>query len=161
MWDWEKSAKSPDFWARGNGWVLMSLADTMEFLDRKHPSWKALQQIAEKLTRGIQATQDRDGLWRTVMDDADSYQETSASSMFAYGLLKLARLNVLSKSRTAMARKAWSAVNELYVVDGEVTGVSAGTSPMGGGHYRERPRGTQTWGTGAYLMAGSEIDRLR
>jgi hypothetical protein len=34
------------------------------------------------------------------------------------------------------------------------------TSPLGGGHYRERARGTQTWGTGAYLMAGSEIDRL-
>jgi unsaturated rhamnogalacturonyl hydrolase len=161
MWDWERQTKSPDFWGRGNGWVLMSIADTMEFLDPKHPSWKALKRIAESLTRGIQATQDRDGLWHTVLDDPESYQETSAASMFAYGLLKLVRLKVLPKSHRAMATKAWAAVNEMYVKDGEVTGVSAGTGPMGGGHYRERPRGVQTWGTGAYLMAGSEIDRLR
>ena len=161
MWDWETKTRSPDFWGRGNGWVLMSLADTMEFLDRKHPSWKALKTIAEKLARGVKAAQDRDGLWRTVLNDPSSYQETSASSMYAYGLLKLVRLRVLPKSYAAVASKAWRAVNELYVKDGEVTGVSAGTGPMGGGHYRERPRGVYTWGTGAYLMAGSEIDRLR
>lgn len=161
MWDWEKQTRSPDFWGRGNGWVLMSIADTMEFLDRKHVSWKPLQQIAGNLATGIKATQDRDGLWHTVMDDPESYQESSASSMLAYGLLKLVRLKVLPKAHAGMAKKAWSAVNELYVKDAEVTGVSAGTSPMGGGHYRERPRGSQTWGTGAYLMAGSEIDWAR
>lgn len=161
MWDWKEKTKSPDFWGRGNGWVLMSIADTMEFMDRKHPSYKPLRQVAEKMLRGLRPLQDRDGLWHTVLDDASSYQETSASMMFAYGILKLARLGVLPKSNLAMARKAWSAVNELYVKDGEVTGVSAGTGPRGAGHYRERPRGVYTWGTGAYLMAGSEIDRLK
>jgi rhamnogalacturonyl hydrolase YesR len=160
MWDWEKNTKSPDFWARGNGWVLMSIADTMEFLDRQHPSWKALKQIAEKLMRGVTATPDRDGLWRTVLDDLDAYQESSASAMFVYGSLKLVRLGALPKSNIKVAKKAWVAINKSYVIDGAVTGVSSGTSPLGGGHYRERARGTQTWGTGAYLMAGSEIDRL-
>lgn len=161
MWDWNEETKSPGFWARGNGWVLMSLADTMEHLDRRRPSWKALKKVAEKLARGVKATQDRDGLWSTVMDDRTSYQETSATAMFTYGMLKLVRLKVLPKSYTAPAVKGWSGVNTLYVKDGLVTGVSAGTSPAGGQHYRERPRGSQTWGTGAYLMAGSEIDRLR
>ncbi len=44
--------------------------------------------------------------------------------------------------------------------NGLITGVSAGTGPQGGDHYRARPLGSETWGTGAYLMAGSEIDRL-
>jgi unsaturated rhamnogalacturonyl hydrolase len=138
----------------------MSIADTMEVLDRKRSSWNALKQIAGNLMRGLKAAQDRDGLWRTVLDDPNSYQETSASAMFVYGSLKLIRLGVLPKSNIHLAKKAWSAINQSYVIDGVVTGVSSGTSPLGGGHYRERARGAQTWGAGAYLMAGSEIDRL-
>ena len=42
---------------------------------------------------------------------------------------------------------------------GLVTGVSAGTEPKDRGYYRAVPLGTETWGTGAYLLAGSEVDR--
>jgi unsaturated rhamnogalacturonyl hydrolase len=95
-----------------------------------------------------------------VLDDRSSYAESSATSMVAYGLLKLVRLGVLPKSYRALAQRAWSAVTERYIQDGIVVGVSAGTSPSGGDHYRSRPQGTQSWGTGACLMAGSEIHRL-
>jgi hypothetical protein len=56
-----------------------------------------------------------------------------------------------------MVRRAWTALNQNYVKDGVVLGVSAGTDPGGRESYTQRPVGTQTWGTGAYLMAGSEI----
>jgi hypothetical protein len=51
-------------------------------------------------------------------------------------------------------------VNQRYVKDGLVTGISAGTVPKGREYYRALPLGTETWGTGAYLMAGSEVDRM-
>ncbi|MBI1788024.1 MAG: glycoside hydrolase family 88 protein [Acidobacteria bacterium] len=156
MWDWRTNTRTTGPWARGNGWVLMSLADTIERMDRKHPSYAALQSIAAALASGLRAAQDREGMWRTVLDDPASYPESSATAMFCYGLLKLVRLKVLPDSDSGMARRAWSALNETYVKDGVVTGVSAGTDPQGPGYYRQRPVGTQTWGTGAYLMAGSE-----
>jgi unsaturated rhamnogalacturonyl hydrolase len=161
MWDWQTGTHTPDPWGRGNGWVLMSLADTFEVMGRRHRSYAPLKTVAEKLAEGLKATQNQDGLWHTVLDDSSSYAEASASSMFCYGLLKLVRLNVLPASYVPLARRAWSAVNEHYVKDGVVTGVSAGTSPKGGDYYRSLPQGAQTWGTGAYLMAGSEVDRLR
>lgn len=55
------------------------------------------------------------------------------------------------------ALRAWEAVSERYVKDGLVTGVSAG--PGNRAYYNARPLGTETWGTGAYLMAGSEVHR--
>jgi len=67
------------------------------------------------------------------------------------------RLGVLAKSDAAMALKAWRAVNEKYVQDGVVTGVSAGTVPKDREYYRRVGVGSQTWGTGAYLLAGSEV----
>jgi hypothetical protein len=41
-----------------------------------------------------------------------------------------------------------------------VVGTSAGTGPGNRDSYAKRPVGTYTWGTGAYLMAGTEVDRL-
>jgi unsaturated rhamnogalacturonyl hydrolase len=96
-------------------------------------------------------------MWHTVMDDTASYPESSATMMFAYGLLKLHRLGVLPASVKPMALKAWQVVNRRYVKDGVVTGVSFGTVPNG--KYKVLPVGTKSWGTGAYLMAGSEVDR--
>lgn len=160
MWDWETGQRTTDPWARGNGWAIMSLADTLEVMDRRHRHWRPLGEIAGKMAEGLAATQNPDGLWHTIMDDAKSYPEASATAMVVYGTLKLIRLGALAERHAAMARKAWAAVNERYVRDGVVTGVSAGTDPEGTEHYRTRPLGTFTWGTGAYLMAGSEIDRL-
>jgi unsaturated rhamnogalacturonyl hydrolase len=161
MWDWETNDRTAGAWGRGNGWVMMSLADTLEAMEGGHRDRKAVAGLAVRLTEALARVQDRDGLWHTVLEDPASYPESSATSMITYGILKLRRLGVLPKRHRQAALKAWNAVNERYVRDGVVTGVSAGTVPRGPDYYRKLPAGTQTWGTGSYLMAGSEVDRLR
>ena len=155
MWDWQTGERTPDLWGRGNGWVLMSLADTIERSGRKQ-----LREIAVRMARGLEATQDREGMWHTVLDDPGSYAEVSASMMISYGLLKLVRLHVLPERYRGRARQAWQTVSEKYVKDGVVLGVSAGTGPGNRRYYQSLPQGSQTWGTGAYLLAAGEIDRL-
>ena len=159
MWDWQPLTHSEGFWGRGDGWVLMSLADTMEVMNRRDPLYQELTSIARKLATGLESTQDGDGLWHTVLDDPKSYPECSATAMFAYGMLKLVRLRVLPPAYHARAMKAWGAINDRYVKDGLVVGVSAGTDPRGADAYRTKPVGTETWGTGAYLLAASEVAR--
>jgi unsaturated rhamnogalacturonyl hydrolase len=159
MWDWQTGTHSEGFWGRGDGWVLMSLADTMEVMNQRDPKYRELASIARKLAKGLEATQDADGLWHTVLDDPKSYPECSATAMFAYGMLKLVRLHVLPPAYTARALKGWRSINERYVKDGVVAGVSAGTDPKGADAYRSKPVGTETWGTGAYLLAASEVAR--
>ena len=156
MWDWETGQRTPGPWGRGNGWVIMSIADTMEALGGKHAG---LKKVLDAQVRGLEKTQDADGFWHTVMDDGGSYPECSATSMVVYGVLKLVRLGVLPQGKAGMAMKAWKAVNVRYVKDGLVTGVSTGTVPKGREYYRKLKAGTETWGTGAYLLAGSEVDR--
>jgi len=159
MWNGETNTHSEGFWGRGNGWVLMSLAETLEAMKKSHPKFSGLVKIAQRLARGLQATQDGDGLWHTVMDNPGSYAECSATAMCAYGLLKLGRMHILAGDLDAGAMKAWKTINSRYVKDGVVTGVSAGTGPAGTNAYRSRPVGTETWGTGAYLLAASEVAR--
>ncbi len=161
MWDWQTGQLTPVLWGRGNGWVIMALADTMEMMDRNHASYPLLRQIASRLARGLRAVQDREGLWHTVLNDPTSYAECSASSMNVYALLKLVRLKVLPDSYKRIALRSWAAINARYVKDGVVAGVSAGTDPHPVEDYKKLDVGTQTWGTGAYLSAGSEVDRLQ
>lgn len=160
MWDWQYDRRSEEQWGRGNGWVIMSIADTFEFLPRDHPRYGELKGTAESFAKSLLAAQDPDGVWHTVIADPTSPAECSATTMIAYGLLKLARLGVLPAGFRDSGRKAWRAVNQRWVKDGLVTGVSEGTIPRDRDQYLNRKVGTYTWGTGSYLMAGAEIDRL-
>lgn len=159
MWDWETKERTKAFWGRGNGWVLMSIADTVEVMKGGDPERERLLAIATRMLEGLARTQDEAGLWHTVLDDASSYPETSASAMVVYGVKKFLRLGALDSRYGGMADAAWKEINRHYVKNGLVTGVSAGTRPKDTAYYRSLPAGTETWGTGAYLMAGSEVYR--
>jgi unsaturated rhamnogalacturonyl hydrolase len=160
MWDWQTGRLSEGFWGRGNGWVLMSIADTIEVMRRNHPRYGELAAIAARLAKGIQSTQNAAGLWHTILDDPRSYEEASATAMFTYGLLKLSRLGVLPRSLNSTALRGWNGINERFVKDGQVLGVSAGTDPRGRDAYRTIALGRQTWGTGAFLLAATEVARI-
>lgn len=160
MWDWQTGERSPSLWGRGNGWVLMSIADTAAELDPAGARFRQLAKIAAAMLVGLRQTHRPEGTWNTILDDAASYPESSATSMFCYGLAKLARFKALPAAEALpVARRAWEAVNARYVREGLVTGVSAGTDPGNAANYKAIRTGTQTWGTGAYLMAGSEMTR--
>jgi unsaturated rhamnogalacturonyl hydrolase len=161
MWDWQFDRCSPEQWGRGNGWVAMSLADTSEFLPKNHPRYRELKKFAESYARSLSAAQDSDGFWHTLINDPASPAECSATTMICYGLLKLARLGVIPAKYRQVAVRGWEAVNVRWVKDGKVVGVSEGTGPYAREHYLERKMGTYTWGTGSYLLAGAEADRLR
>ena len=161
MADWQTGDRTKEPWARGNGWVLMSIADVLEVLEPMHPDYEPLLHIAEKMLAGLKRTQDAQGLWHTLLDDPASYAETSATAMVVYGTLKLVRHQAIPARHAAMAHSAWKGINEGYVKEGRVLGVSAGTSPKDRAYYRNVRLGSETWGTGAYLLAASETARLR
>lgn len=147
-------------WARGNGWVAMSYVEVLARLDRDAPEAARLRAAFSRLTAGILATQDASsGLWHTVMDRPDSYLETSASAMFARALAGACRLRLLDRRedlRRSVAA-AWSGLSGKVDGDGRVYDVSAGTSPADHRLYAAKPRGTFTWGTGAFLLAAAEL----
>jgi rhamnogalacturonyl hydrolase YesR/catechol 2,3-dioxygenase-like lactoylglutathione lyase family enzyme len=159
MWDWQTGTHTEGLWGRGNGWVIMSIADTLETMRPSVPGYASLSAIARKQWVGLAAKQDVSGLWHTVMEDPASYPECSATAMVVYGVLKLIRLGVLPATARPPVMKAWREINDRFVLDGIVAGVSAGTDPHGVEAYRKKAVGSETWGTGAYLLAASEVAR--
>ena len=160
-WDEAAGRRSACLWARGNGWMAMTLATICE----TRPESDALRQRAVSLLQrqvaALVPLQDGSGLWHTVLDDASSYMESSAAAAFALAIAKGIRCGVLSPDLRPVASRAWEAVQGYVSPAGDFTGVSGGTLPGDAAHYNSIPVGVERFGTGIFLLAAAEFGQNR
>jgi len=154
MWDERSGKRTPSYWARGNGWVVMSYTEVLKNEKPDSPARKKLIPAFVKQMASIVRLQDRrSGLWRTVLDQPDTYLETSASAMFLFALAECRNRKIIDVPYVETMRRAWAGLSKQIDAQGRVVGVSAGTGPSGKSGYVARKAGTYTWGTGAFLHA--------
>ncbi len=154
MWDERTGKRTPSYWGRGNGWVVLSYTEVLKHEKAGSPGRTRLAAAFGKQLASIVPLQDkRTGLWRTVLDQPDTYLETSASAMILYGLAECRNRKIIPVPYEDAMHRAWAGLSRKVDAKGRVIGVSAGTGPSGKAGYVARKTGTYTWGTGAYLMA--------
>jgi unsaturated rhamnogalacturonyl hydrolase len=101
--------------------------------------------------------QAENGLWHTVMNRPDFYQETSGSAGTAAGIMKAVRLHLLEPGMMAKALKAMEGVISKINPDGAVEGVSGGTPIMATiDAYGKLTRYPTLYGQGLTLLMLSE-----
>lgn len=147
-------------WARGNAWITAGLVDLFDLAEIT-PSVKAvLGDHLRDQAEALLALQAPSGMWHTLLDEPDSYEETSATAGFAYGLLKGARLGLGPASWRAAGRRAVEALLGKIDEDGVVQGVSYGTR-MGHDlqHYRDIPVQPTAYGQSLAILALVEASR--
>jgi unsaturated rhamnogalacturonyl hydrolase len=140
------------FWARGNGWALMGLIETLEVLPREHPDFAELHQRLAALVEALAARQGAGGLFHTVLTDDATYLETTLAAMLAASLPLAIDHALVDAHHAAMAKRARAAV--LAQVDGEgALGLVSDATPVGESHvYATRPFGVFPWGQGPLLL---------
>ncbi len=156
MWDQASGSRTPSFWARGNGWVVLSLVETLRYEPASSPSRDELSSLLRKQLESIAKLQDpATGLWHTVLDAPDTYLETSASALFLYGMQESRALGLDSSVPLETLQRAWRGLAPQVDSNGRVVGVSGGTGPSDQRGYASKIHGTYPWGTGAFLMAAA------
>ena len=147
------------FWGRGNGWVMGGLVRTLQYLPTNHPDRPRFEQLFKDMAAKILTCQQADGLWRASLLDPDSYplKETSGSGFYTYALAWGVNQGLLDRVQFEPAvRKAWAALVSCVDADGKLTHVQPiGADPK---HFKEDA--TEVYGTGAFLLAGSEVYRM-
>ena len=78
--------RSESLWARGNGWSLLALADTLRLCPADLPAWDDVLRIYRALATCMLRYQHGSGLWRIVPENLDAHLETSGSIMILGGL---------------------------------------------------------------------------
>ncbi len=114
-------------WGRGNSWYTAGLVDYLELLKENEGVRAVLLDTLQVQVSALADCQDASGLWHTLLDDKDSYLETSASCAFAYGILKAVRMGYLEEKFEAVGKRAVQGVLDQIAPDGTVEGVSYGT----------------------------------
>lgn len=165
VWDGsEDDTKEPNgkkvFWSRGNGWVIAGLALILEDMpaDYKHRAF--YEDLYKEMAARILQLQPEDGLWRTSLLCPETYDhgEVSGSGFYTFALAWGINHGLLSKSQYMPAvMKAWKALSECQHEDGMIGWVqNIGAFP--------EPANVDSWqnfGTGAYLLAGSEMIKFQ
>ena len=149
----------PVFWSRGNGWVIGGLARILPYLPADDPGRARLTALFQAMAAKIATLQGPDGYWRAGLLDPDSWPapETSGTAFFVYALAWGINAGLLEEARYGAAvRSGWAALARAVQPDGKLGYVqSPNDRPAVAG-----PDDTEPYGTGAFLLAGSEVYRL-
>lgn len=128
-----KSEFSPVFWGRGNAWISIFIPEFLQIAKSQLNQFEIdyLQNCLSYQLTSLLPLQAESGLWRTVLDDADSYEETSATAGILYGLVAAKQRQICSGAEVDNAiDRALSGILCQIDAVGHVANVSAGT-PVG------------------------------
>lgn len=152
----DKSHMSGIYWGRANAWAAFTMAQVGSILPEcyLYPKYIDVAGSLNEQLAALKTVQTENGLWRTVLDDPESYEEVSASAGIAAAML--ARGNVL---HTKYINKAIKGLLANVSEDGKVMNVSGGTAVMNDKEgYRGIPRDyIQGWGQGLTLSFFSTL----
>ena len=119
------------FWARGNAWITIAIPELLSIVpDIPATDRRFLGAVLRAQVASLSRLQNDAGYFHTLLDDAGSPIEASATAGIAYGISRGIELGLLDPALLAVADKARRAVRGCIDAEGIVAHVSDGT-PMG------------------------------
>ena len=168
--DFDPPYKEPNgedcYWSRGNGWVYVALTRIMDEIpaDEKHRA----DYLADFLTmsEALKKCQREDGFWNVSLHDPDHFggKELTGTSLFVCGMAWGINQGLLDRAEyLPIVEKAWNAMVKDAVHKNGFLGYVQGTGkePKDGQPvtYDSVPD-FEDFGTGCFLLAGSEVYKL-
>lgn len=128
VWANNITGASSQVWGRAFGWYFMGLVDYLQVVPQSEPSYNiTLSRLQTFSSRLVALADPASGAWYQIVGQGNrtgNYIESSASSMFTYGLLKASRLGYLSNATIAnnttyraAAVKAYRYLAQTFVVN--------------------------------------------
>jgi len=147
------------FWSRGNGWVMAGLARVLEAMPDNYPTRKKYEEQYKQMAARVAGLQGSDGLWHPGLLNAVAYPlpEVSGSAFFVYSLAWGIDDGLLDRGTyLPVVQKGWKGLVSHIYVDGRLGCIQ----PIGAAPGEFKPSSSYVYGVGAFLLAGSELDRL-
>lgn len=166
VYDFKRGAPCGVPWGRGNGWCLFSLAELLPDIPARHPCRRELLILFQTHSAGILAQQGPSGMWHQVLNDRQSFPETSCTAMFLYGFSRGLRYGWLPEKegyRRAVRRARAALLTRCVDRQGNVYGVCQGSMySFDADYYKHelKPVINDNHGVGIVLLALIESGAL-
>ena len=151
-------------WGRGNAFAALGVAMTLTELPRDHPAYAEMLRNYRTHMAVLLPWQNRDGLWRNVVDQPGAYGEFSATAMIGFAMQRGIANGWFADAapyRAAVGR-AWRAVNARTGADGTVIDVCESTArieSLEGYLQREAILGPDPRGGAMAMLFAAELMR--
>lgn len=177
FWANPETGLSQHTWARAMGWFTMAMIEILDALPQDYARRNEVIEMLQKAMTAVVRYQDTNtGVWKDVLDvdDPQNYLESTASCMFAYCLLKGARLGYLDATFKEAGIKAYNGIIKNFIrinPDGTisltnccaVSGLGPEKSPHRDGsfaYYMSEPiRDNDAKGVGPFIWASLEMEK--
>ena len=116
-------------WGRGNGWVLLALSEVLLLMPENYEGYQAVMKIYQEMAYGVLRHRDKEyGIWHQVVNNPESYLETSGSAMFITALARGIRNGWLKNTFKIDVVNAWEQLTERCIdADGNIYGICMGS----------------------------------
>ncbi|HEX9337568.1 MAG TPA: glycoside hydrolase family 88 protein [Pseudonocardiaceae bacterium] len=150
-------------WSRGNGWIVISLTNTIAALPAGDPHRAQYISLLQAMFAKLKATQQPGGYWTANVDHPSQFPapESSGTSFFTYGMAKAIQAGYLdAKTYTPVVQRAWNWLRTKALHSNGVVGFVQGPSSQPSQHQPISSTATTNYGVGAFLMAGVEASKF-
>lgn len=165
-------------WGRANGWALLTMTEVLDAMQIHHQKVEKsgkedyagyeadktyILQLLQQHIEGLVALQDKTGLWHQLLNDQQTYLESSATAIYTYCMAHAICEGWIDvEAYGAQTFLAWNALATQVNEQGQVENICVGTG-MGfdKAFYAFRPVHVMALhGYGPVIWAGSEILRM-
>ncbi len=155
------------YWSRGNGWVVAALVRVLDEIPADDPHRADYIKDLTTMCEALVKCQRNDGFWNVSLHDESNFggKEITGTALFVYGMAWGVNNGVLDREKyLPVITKAWNAmVNDAVHENGYLGYVQgSGKEPKDGQPvaYDSVPD-FDDFGTGCFLLAGSEVYKLK
>lgn len=155
------------YWARGNGWVVMAMCRMLDLLPKDESHRGEYERMLKDMCEALVKVQREDGLWNVSLHDPNNFggKELSGTAMFVYAMAYGINHGLLdAKTYKPVVARGWNAmVSDCLHKDGFLGYVQgSGKEPKEAQPVTyDRVPDFDDYALGAFLMAGSEITRMK
>ena len=155
------------YWSRGNGWVYAALVRVLDILPEDAVGRDEYMKTFKEMTIALKKVQRKDGFWNASLHDPNNFggKETTGTALFTYGMAWGINNGILDKKEyLPIVNKAWDVMAKECVHENGFLGYVQGTGDWPGTGqpvtYDSMPD-FEDYGLGCFLLAGSEVYKLR
>lgn len=163
--------RSIEFWGRGNGWVVMALADALNTVPAKSRYFKVFAKELKEITKQLPGLQDpKTGMWYQLPiypNDPANFIESSCTAMFAYGitiglekkvLKQMTFLPVVEKAYAGLQTHATKREGKYLIPTRVCEGTCIGDRAY---YFGRKTKEGVNYAIGAYILFYLEYEKLK
>lgn len=148
-WQDDPVELAPGAWARGHGWLIRGMTDSLSSMPREYEHYQQVQGYLRELADALLAVQQQDGMWHALvhLPPEDSHPDSTGTGLICYALFRAAHEGILEAMKYEdAALRGYQALRGCVTPEGLVMHESKSCHESIEGCYRKQ--GATNDGTG-------------